>query len=276
MSNAKNQSGDSKPTAKPEAYETALNDLRVEMMILRDVNAPWAMSASAAKAKSESDWREQMKKEGIFENVLSKVNQFKALTDAKSRELFLQDIQARVNKGDRVAANFVMGVMWPQIHATKSTAFIRQMSLVYLVAQFENYLQKILSVSYVKYPAIVEKKTISFGELASIGSVGDAQQIIREKEASDRINEGIDKVAEYLLGLWNVQLKDYEKWSLFRERFYRRNVIIHDAGRPSHVYREKTGYTGTEATLGVDEQYLAASLQLFDEVATLLCERLKG
>ena len=50
------------------------------------------------------------------------------------------------------------------------------------------------------------------------------------------------------------------------ERFYRRNIIIHNNGIVNEKYREKTGYKGKDEILDVSEEYLNKSLKLFQDM----------
>jgi hypothetical protein len=258
-------------------YENSLNDLELDIMMLRDLNLQLASNAAETRQRSQLQWIDRMKKQGVYNQVSNIVGQIKGSTDPFALWKYCKEATSRMMKGeDKIASYVFMGVLWPMLRETKYVLFIRQMSLVYLVAQFENYLQNIICLSLAKNPAIAEKKMLSFKELSSFKSVERARKAIFEKEASERVNEGIDGIADYLSGLWGVKLTDYEKWRQFRERFYRRNVLVHNAGRPNQIYREKTGYKGKEATLGVEQQYLADSLVMFGEVAKLLCSKLRS
>ena len=52
-------------------------------------------------------------------------------------------------------------------------------------------------------------------------------------------------------------------WNEFKERFYRRNIIIHNSGKPNKLYRTKTGYDGEDERLTVSKVYLKDSIRLF-------------
>ena len=52
-------------------------------------------------------------------------------------------------------------------------------------------------------------------------------------------------------------------WSEFKERFYRRNILLHASGVVSEEYKRKTGYEGEEKRLTVSEDYLDKSFESF-------------
>ena len=37
----------------------------------------------------------------------------------------------------------------------------------------------------------------------------------------------------------NIAISEYVDWENFKERFYRRNILIHNSGMPNAQYRKK-------------------------------------
>ena len=182
------------------------------MKLLKELNSDLEGSAVLTMMKAMLECDEQMKKEGIYNEVVSTMERFSDLTDPETKRAFTEEMSARLKKGDRVAEYCVMGVIWPQLKESWSSLFIRQMSLVYLVAQFESFLQSVISLSLKKRPNILQDRMVAFKELLSSESVENVRTNLIEQEATDRMNDGIDGLAQYLSGLWNVRLFDYEKW----------------------------------------------------------------
>jgi hypothetical protein len=150
---------------------------------------------------------------------------------------------------------------------TKFDGFIRDMSLVYLVSQFESYLQRVLVISYEEHPQIIDlDKSLSLGQLMTCHDIGAAKNMIFEKEAADVLQKDIKEVAKYFRRKWNIRISEKPRWEAFVERFYKRNCIIHNNGRPDDNYRRKTGTTTTQP-LFVNQEYLTDSVLLFSHMA---------
>ena len=177
-----------------------------------------------------------------------------------------------MKQGDKAAEYVFTDVLWPTMMEKKTIDFTRQMSLVYLVAKFESYLERMLSLMLTATPAVIEDRKVSLGELLSISSIDDARKTIIESVAEDLMYEGIEKVATYLNQHWGVCLDDYERWDRFTERFYRRNIIIHNSSMPNQLYREKANYKGPDQALESDQQYIEESIDIFNEVAAKLAK----
>ncbi len=160
------------------------------------------------------------------------------------------------------------------------------MSLVFLVTVFKEYLQRVLTITFKKRPEALKscQKNLSYEELVILNDISKVRETIIEKETAI-VNEDIEIIRGYIqkkfgldiskimtaevaqkLGklssaLFNVN-KPYE-WTNFKERFYRRNLIIHNSGIPNKVYRQKTGYDGDYEALRVSKEYLDESIALF-------------
>jgi len=145
---------------------------------------------------------------------------------------------------------------------------IRDMSLIYLVADYEAFLQRILKISFLKKPEILKtcQKNITYEELLNYQNINDAKERIIEKELSI-INEDIETVSQYLEEKFNLKISEFVDWKNFKERFYRRNIILHNLGMPNRLYRLKTGYKGKNRLMIVSKRYLGESIDLFNVMA---------
>jgi hypothetical protein len=151
------------------------------------------------------------------------------------------------------------------------TEFMRDMSLVYLVSQFESVLQKLLKISLVRWPeALSREKTITAEELGKCAALDEVKAALIEKEVASVMQGDIDAIDKYFRQKWGVQMSKSRRWNTFRERFYRRNIIVHNLGWVNRPYRQKTGYVGKEARMCVSRKYLLESIKLFDETALML------
>ena len=98
-----------------QRYATALNDLHIEIMMIRDLNANAAWSGAQTKTTSWDRHKEQMKKEGIYDEVKFTLERAQSIKDPESFREFAEEIRARIEKGDKVASYFAMGVFWPNL-----------------------------------------------------------------------------------------------------------------------------------------------------------------
>lgn len=145
---------------------------------------------------------------------------------------------------------------------------IRNMSLIYLVADYEAFLQRMLKISFLKKPEILKtcQKNVTYEELLNYQNIDDVKELIIEKELSI-INEDIETVSQYFEEKFNLKISEFVDWKNFKERFYRRNIILHNLGMPNRLYRLKTGYKGKNRLMVVSKRYLGESIDLFNVMA---------
>lgn len=141
---------------------------------------------------------------------------------------------------------------YESIVRSQSTNIIRDMSLVYVVALFEGFLQNIFQISFKKKPESLRtcQKNMTYEELLKFKDIDDAKSGIIEKEILI-VNEDIEDVRKYIKRKFGIEISDFVNWEDFKERFYRRNVLIHNSGMPNKLYRLKTGYSGENKRLTV-------------------------
>lgn len=170
--------------------------------------------------------------------------------------------------------NLVLEAVEPPLLSSRFNEFIRDMSLVYLIAGFESFLQKVLEISFQRKPEILSssQKSITFEELVKFNNINDARQQIVEKEILSIINQDIENINRYFEQKFNVKFSQFTKWKKFKERFYRRNILIHNSGRTNRLYRLKTGYEGEDKRMGVSQSYLKESIELFHDMGSRISE----
>ncbi len=156
----------------------------------------------------------------------------------------------------------------------RSVEFIRSMGLVYLVSIFEGFLQDMLTTLLLRHPfSISDQKSLTANELLSCDNISDAVRKISEKEASIVVNDDIQDVNRYLKGKFHIDLTQLANWSEFKERFYRRNLIIHNSSVVNEAYRAKTARGNVGDKITVDEEYLATSIAMFGTVGENIWKR---
>lgn len=145
-----------------------------------------------------------------------------------------------------------------------SAEIVRDMSLVYIVALFEGFLQKVFHISFEKKPQALRtcQKNMTYEELLKFKDIDDARKGMIEKEIMI-VNEDIEDIKRYVQRKFGIDISEFVNWSDFKERFYRRNVLVHNSGMPNELYRLKTGYKGEDKRLTVSMEYLTESIRLF-------------
>lgn len=149
---------------------------------------------------------------------------------------------------------------------------IREMSLVYLVSSFESFLSSILRSLIIKnIRTISPKKEINYGKIFESKNMKDLKNKLVDRELFELFYEGIEGLSEYMKSKFGFDMEKFENWSLFKEVFYRRNIIIHNSGYPNDTYKQKTGYKGAQSNkLRINKKYLVKSFELFEIYAKVI------
>lgn len=149
--------------------------------------------------------------------------------------------------------------------SSRFPTFLGEMSLVYLVSMFEEFLKSTLRNIFMEKAESLKsmKKSISYEEIFDCKNMQELKDRVIDKEIDAIINEGIEEIEDYLKERFDLELGKNNDWKAFKERFYRRNIVIHNNAFPNEKYREKTGYDGEQVRLSIDREYLTKSIELF-------------
>ena len=156
----------------------------------------------------------------------------------------------------------------------RGTMFIRDMSLVYLIATYEIFLGEILSILFEGRPEALKStcKELTTEELIMCKDIRTVIRRISEREVELVIHQDVEETRMYFKDRLGVDLRQFTNWREFSERFYRRNIIVHNSGMTNEIYRRKTGYKGKDKHIGVSQAYLIESIQLFESTAKKISE----
>jgi hypothetical protein len=214
--------------------------------------------------------------DSLEKNVKSNFERHIQKDFANKTEIHLQSIEwVQIDKAQTVdkytpfespMANLVYDeILMPLYHVK----FIREMGLVFLIVEFENYLKENLNLVFTKEPNMLasSKKTITLEELVKSKDLDSVRKKLVEKEINEIINQDIVDINEYFIKKIGIDLSEQIPWNDFKERFYRRNLIIHNSGLPNNIYREKTGYSQETKHLDISKEYLEESITLFSAVS---------
>jgi hypothetical protein len=164
------------------------------------------------------------------------------------------------------------------IFENRGTMFIRDMSLVYLIAAYESFLEKILSILFERRPETLKstRKGLTTEELIMCKDIGTAIRRISEREVELVIHQDVEETRMYFKDRLGVDLRQFTNWREFSERFYRRNIIVHNSGMTNEIYRRKAGYKGKDKRMDVSQAYLTESIQLFESAAKEISEHFQA
>jgi len=252
------------------SYFEAYNNLRNDLHILRELNSQLPKSIEKMVSKKKKQIRKRMqnldeKSKEELDEFIESLGKYVKVAKKTKKGLTLK------GKPAELVSEFVFDAF---LFPNRFNMFIRDMSLVYLVAEFESFLSQILQISFQIKPEILMtcQKSITLEELLKFKDINDLRQQIIEKEILSIINQDIEEINRYFTEKFHIEISQFVDWKGFTERFYRRNILIHNSGLPNRIYRLKTGYKGKDERLTVPENYLAESIKLFEEMAMKIYE----
>lgn len=255
-------------------YFRAYSNLKNELFILGELNKQLPRSVEQIRKKRAKELKHKVTK--LDEKSMADVKKFgdflsKVIKETKSKKLGERTLSISVSNR---AGKFISEAVRIRMLWWGFNRFIRDMSLVYLIAGFKSFLESILRISFQKKPEILAscQKSIQFKELTKFKDINDAKQQIIEKEISSVIDQDIEDINKYFERKFNTELSQFTNWKKFKERFYRRNVIIHRSGRTDKIYRLKTGYKGKDTRMSVSQNYLEDSIRLFENIGLKISE----
>jgi hypothetical protein len=143
--------------------------------------------------------------------------------------------------------------------------FIREMSLVYLIAEFESFLANILRDTFNAKPQALAsaKKCLTNEEVVKSINIKEIKNAVIEREIAETLRLDIGDIGQYFEQKLKINISTLPKWILIKERFYRRNLLLHNSSIINDIYRQKTGYKGSTIRIIVSEEYLSESIEIF-------------
>lgn len=155
------------------------------------------------------------------------------------------------------------------LYSIRFNMFIREMSLAYLITEFEQFLGRALSITFEKFPnrLMTAQKNVSYEEVLSSKQLDDLKAKIIDREVNGVIAQDIDEITKYLKDKFGFDMSSSSKYGEFKERFYRRNIVIHNNCYPDEKYRKRSGYKGPSKRMSITQGYLTISINLFRNFA---------
>jgi len=253
---------------KGNPFDIPYNSFRNDLKILTNLNKILPQSFEEyLKSASEKRKKQIQKLEQEGKKELKRFISF--LEESKDTEGFRK---RSITVKHKKVAEILAGQLDLFMFSSRFNMFIREMSLVYLITEFEQYLGRILKIIFSNKPEIMKssKKQVSYEELFSFEKLEDVKEKLIEREINSIINQDIDDINNYLRDRFGLDLSKSQDWEKFKECFYRRNIVIHNNCYPNEIYRRKTGYKGKDDRLSITKHYAFRSIKLFDLYSKLI------
>lgn len=155
--------------------------------------------------------------------------------------------------------------------------FLREMSLVYLIIAFEFYLERMLHTAFVIKPQILKSNPddkISFSDVLAAKDKHSLIHAMASQKTHNLLEKNIDDIAKYLNRTFKIDLAKEKDYKLFKERFYRRNILTHNNLYPDDDYRQKSGYSGKNTRLQITDAYLKRSFSIYRRFGKTITEEM--
>lgn len=259
-------------------------DFKAEVSLLEELNehlspvvenyyqslGPKILSSLTDLSKEEIE--ELSKVNEFFEAVTKRIQETKIKQIDRKRKSEIKEFAIRSRKLSKFLDDFI--TMFSYIEKTQ--IFIRNMGLVYLVAEFEDFLKSSLMEFYRFIPdaLIPSQKSVPIGEIIKFNNIDDIKKYITENELNPLFYGDIEGINRYLTNKLDVDLSKVPTWNKFKEVFYRRNIIVHNRCIPDDIYVKKTGYRGKKVKLIVSQKYLRDRIKLIDSFASSISDKL--
>ena len=153
--------------------------------------------------------------------------------------------------------------------------------IVSLVSQYDAYLGRLLRAIFIGKPEILNssERKLSFEDIASLGSIENARDLILEKEVESILRSSHSEQFKWMGHSFDLPLtKDLKIWPVFIELTERRNLFVHTDGVVSTQYLSNCSKhrcvidegIGEGSTLWVSSSYFHQSHQCIFEIGTKL------
>jgi len=253
-------------TSSPIDYASMLGG---ELEVLKSINE---ILPKAAKEAAES----QIK--AAIEEFQSKATDEDRAELAKLGELFRDP--GRMKTGEILvvknenAVEFLTKSLSLFVLGGRAGGFIREMSLVFLTAKFEDFFGQAIWWAVRKKPEILmtKQKTFTYEEILRYPDKERLLDAMVSRELDRVVDEGIDGVQDYLLMKFGLDITQVRGWAEFREVLYRRNLVVHNNCMPNDTYRLKTGYNGPDQRLEITQEYVSEAIDLTNTFARAISE----
>lgn len=250
-------------------YDSIYSDIRNDLITLKNSNRIIPKLINKHMKEEQQKTINRITKEAKVNKQLKKdldvtIKLLGDFTDGK--------VSKKSVKIDTKIVDFITRYAEVVVFIRESNIFIREMSLLYMITKFEEFLRRMLSITFDKHPTcmITKQKSLTFEELSDFKNINDLRGAMIDKELDNVFNQDIEKINEYLKTTFKIDLSKNKNWHLFKERFYRRNILVHNNCFPNKIYKIKTDYKGKNERLNISKKYLDKSIDIFERFSEII------
>jgi len=175
---------------KSNPYDSALYNFQKDLKILKELNHKLADSIDMMKADAVRDIKRKINK--LNKETMNELNEILKKVYSAARKKIAHpadtfDIKITITATEKSARVLSEIVTDSFLMPNELLRFIRDMGLVYLVAEYENFLRKTLAATFTKKPEILStcRKSVTFEKLIKFESLDSVIEELIEKEASE-------------------------------------------------------------------------------------------
>ncbi|KKM87138.1 hypothetical protein LCGC14_1271950 [marine sediment metagenome] len=121
-------------------------------------------------------------------------------------------------------------------------SLLMKMTLIYLFAIFEAFNKDFFFKLYISKPDLMksDQKQISYRKALDFTSLEELHKTIAEREVDKIGRNDVDELTKMLKNKFSIDLEqDFKHWNVLREKYYRRNIVVHYNGKISEAYLKK-------------------------------------
>ena len=154
-------------------------------------------------------------------------------------------------------------------------SFLRKMSIVHLITEFEEFLKQTLGLIFLNKPeSLKSNQQISFTEIMETSSYEEIIQKIISRKTKEIIDQNPLDLEADLTKYFDFQLENDTLWQNVKEVFYRRHALVHNNGHADDEYKSKTK-NYDEDDLSPTKEYVHDSLDSFLKFAETISSNAK-
>jgi hypothetical protein len=260
-------------------YTKSLQNLNEQLELIRDLNKELPESIKDSFMKKIRGLTSELEVDSKTVQELHQLNELMTQLREKvkaKQELTPEEIKKieSMTIGRKAESVYFNGLV-AAANSRKYVEFIRTMSLEFLVDQFEFFIFEILRVTFEnKIEALCCNKTFTYTQIIKLSKKRLLKKQMIDNELFELFYQDVEEWNDYFERKFGIKLSELTQWTDFKERFYRRNIIVHNSGIMNKIYREKSGYKGKKKVLTVPSNYLNESVDIFEDFACNLVNKL--
>jgi len=216
----------------------------------------------------ESEIEKLEKNENVSKVEFQTLNEIMRLVKKKD----YVNLQNKMEQLSEVSLGFLKETVLIYKKKLTAEAFLRLMSITFLITVFEDFLKKTLKlVFFYKRESLKSEKFLTYETIIDLKTYDKIIENMIENKAKTIIEKDISDLGKTLANDFGFNLIDDNDWKKFTEVFYRRHVIVHNNSEPDEEYRLKTG-DRTITDLLPTEDYIKQTLVLFKQYSNKISE----